>query len=61
MIFGRLHLVDLAVVVARLVAVILVGKRAAGETSSEEVGFLACCPLSGAIVGLFVLLLRFAT
>ena len=58
MIFGRLHLVDLAVVVAHLVAVIFIGKRAAAAV--DAVGLRACLPLSSAIVGLFALLLRLA-
>lgn len=41
MIFGSLHLVDIAVVVAYLAAVIFIGKRAAGGTGSEEGFFLA--------------------
>ena len=101
--FGSLHLVDLAVVVAYLAAVLYIGKRAASNTGSEEgfflagrklgkayqffltfgnatepegavstaslgrwdrvdtIGFIACCALSAAIVGLFVILLRLAS
>ena len=58
MISGRFHLVDIAVVVAYLVAVIFIGKCAAAAV--DAVGFLACCAFSGAIARLFVLLLRLA-
>ncbi len=41
MIFGSLHVLDLAIIVAYLVAVIYIGKRAAKGTGSEEGFFLA--------------------
>ena len=41
MIFGSLHVLDLAIIVAYLVAVVYIGKRAAKGTSSEEGFFLA--------------------
>jgi SSS family solute:Na+ symporter len=41
MIFGSLHVLDLAIIVAYLVAVIYIGKRAAKGTNSEEGFFLA--------------------
>lgn len=41
MIFGSLHALDLAIIVAYLVAVIYIGKRAAKGTNSEEGFFLA--------------------
>ena len=39
--FGSLHLVDLAIIVGYLVAVVWIGKRAAQATSSEDGFFLA--------------------
>lgn len=39
--FGSLHVIDLAIIVAYLVAVLYIGKRAAQATASEEGFFLA--------------------
>ncbi|HVS54308.1 MAG TPA: hypothetical protein VHD62_18275 [Opitutaceae bacterium] len=41
MIFGSLHVVDLAIIIAYLAAVVYIGKRAAKATQSEEGFFLA--------------------
>src|SRR6476659_31310 len=41
MIFGSLHLIDLAVVAAYLITVVIIGQRAAAGTRTEEGFFLA--------------------